>query len=54
MVCTQVACKVVLDEALKLMEDEMATMDEEERVDNPPRYFFKKSPHMQFPHLLLT
>ncbi len=34
------ACKVVLDEALKLMEDEMATMDEEERVDNPPRCFF--------------
>ncbi len=37
LLCTQVACKVVLDEALKLMEDEMATMDEEERVDNPPR-----------------
>jgi hypothetical protein len=32
-----VAAKVVLDEALKFMEDEMATMDEEERVDNPPR-----------------
>ena len=31
------AAKVVLDEALKFMEDEMTTIDEEERIENPPR-----------------
>ena len=33
----QVAAKVVLDEALKFMEDEMAELDEEERIESPPR-----------------
>lgn len=36
-IITQVACKVVLDEALRFMEHEMSNLDEEERVDNPPR-----------------
>jgi hypothetical protein len=33
----QVAAKVVLDDALRFMEDEMAVLDEGERLDNPPR-----------------
>ena len=33
----QVAAKVLLDEALKFMEDEFEGLDEDERVDNPPR-----------------
>ncbi|XP_059092890.1 uncharacterized protein LOC131888121 [Tigriopus californicus] len=37
LVITQVAGKVVLDEALKFMEDHMAEIDEEERIENPPR-----------------
>eukprot|EP00095_Tigriopus_kingsejongensis_P005959 maker-scaffold2255_size18018-snap-gene-0.8 protein:Tk05959 transcript:maker-scaffold2255_size18018-snap-gene-0.8-mRNA-1 annotation:"juvenile hormone esterase" len=37
LVITQVAGKVVLDEALKFMEDHMAYIDEEEKMDNPPR-----------------
>ena len=30
-------CKVVLDDALRFMEDEMSVLDEEERLENPPR-----------------
>ena len=33
----QVAAKVLLDEALKFMEDEFEDLDEEERAERPPR-----------------
>lgn len=36
-IITRVAAKVILDEAMKFMEEEMATLHEEERVDSPPR-----------------
>ena len=37
LIITQVAAKVVLDDALRFMEDEMSALDEEERLENPPR-----------------
>ena len=37
LIITQVAAKVVLDDALRFMEDEMSVLDEEERLENPPR-----------------
>ena len=33
----QIAAKVLLDESIKCIEQEMAAIDEEERIDRPPK-----------------
>ena len=33
----QIAAKVLLDESIKCLEQELSAIDEEERIDRPPR-----------------
>ena len=37
LVYLQIAAKVLLDESLKCVEQEMTSLDEEERIDRPPK-----------------
>jgi len=34
---TQVATQVLLEESIKYMEEEMEEIDQQERIENPPR-----------------